>query len=210
VADDQSARAGGGEKAMKRVVSFSVCLAITTAASAAEVGRLFFTPAERAQLDVARTHKKAPPPPATQAAETAPPEVVTYGGIVRRSDGKALLWINNRLADESEALGALKGRVRADGAVTLQAPQSGGTVDVKVGQSVDLQSGHVSEGHRLSFAPKASPSDAGRPPSGDKTAETPSKTTATEGTGKKPAIDPKPDPVAPAEKPRPSGDVANR
>ena len=196
---------------MKRVVAFSMCLAIATAASGAEVGRLFFTPAERAQLDVERTHKKAPPAPSMQAsAETAAPEIVTYGGIVRRSDGKALLWINNRLADENEALGALKGRVRADGAVTLQAPQSGGTIDVKVGQSVDLHSGHVSEGHQLSLAPKASAGDAKGQPSGDKTAATPSKATSTEGADKKPGVDPKPDAVVPPEKPRPSGDLANR
>lgn len=138
---------------MKRVIACSLLLAFTTTASAAELGRLFFTPAERAQLDVARTQKKAPPPPASaQPAEATPlPEIVNYGGIIRRSDGKSLLWINDRVAEEKEALGALslKGVVRPDGAVTLQVPQSGGMIEVKVGQSVDLQSGHVAEGHKV-------------------------------------------------------------
>jgi hypothetical protein len=167
MADDQPARRDAGEKAVKRGVAFSLFFALATSASGAEVGRFFFTPAERAQLDVARTHKKAPPAPATQAPERAPPEIVSYGGIVRRSDGKAMLWINNRVAEEKEALGALKGSVRADGAVTLRALQSGGTIDVKVGQSVDLQSGRVAEGHNpvmdskpASNEPKPVPSDS--------------------------------------------------
>jgi hypothetical protein len=137
-------------------------LAFATTVSGAELGRLFFTPAERAQLDLARTQKKAPPPPppAAQTLEAPPaPEIVNYGGIIRRSDGKSMLWINDRVAEEREALGALslKGAVRSDGAVTLQVPQSGGTIEVKVGQSVDLQSGRVAEGHKVpAVKPRAS------------------------------------------------------
>jgi hypothetical protein len=75
---------------------------------------------------------------------------VTYGGIVRRSDGKSMLWINNRLADEKEALTGLnlRGRVRPDGAVTLQVPNTGSSIDVKVGQSVEVLTGKVAEGRR--------------------------------------------------------------
>ena len=138
---------------MKRVITCSLLLAFATTVSAAELGRLFFTPGERAQLDVARTQKEAPPQPAVaQPVEATPlPAIVNYGGIIRRSDGKSLLWINDRVAEEKEALGALslKGVVRPDGAVTLQVPQTGGMIEVKVGQSVDLQSGHVAEGHKL-------------------------------------------------------------
>jgi hypothetical protein len=141
-----------GEETVKRAIACSLFLILPATVTGAELGRLFFTPAERAQLDGARTQKKAPPPPtATQPIEASAPEIVNYGGIVRRSDGKALLWINNRVAEEKAALGALslKGAVRPDGAVTLQVPQSGGTIAVKVGQSVDLQSGRVAEGHKM-------------------------------------------------------------
>ena len=117
--------------------------------SAASIGRLFYTPAQRAALDVAR---RAKPVPQTAQAEAAPPpppppQVVSYGGIVRRSDGKAMLWINNRLVEEKEALKGLnlKGRVRPDGAVTLQVPDSGGSLEVKVGQSVEVHTGKVAE-----------------------------------------------------------------
>ena len=115
------------------------------------LGRLFFTPVERAQLDIARSQKKAPTEAAAPAPEPPPvPQTVTYGGIVRRSDGKAMLWINNRLVEEKEALSGLnlKGRVRPDGAVTLQVPQTGGSINVKVGQSVELQTGRVGEVRR--------------------------------------------------------------
>ena len=168
---------------MRRAIACSLLLAYATTVSGAELGRLFFTPAERAQLDVARTQKKAPPPPAAQTVEAPPvPEIVNYAGIIRRSDGKSMLWINDRVAEEKEALGALslKGAVRSDGAVTLQAPQSGGTIEVKVGQSVDLQSGRVAEGHKVpAVKPRASEWKAdgadGKPatPKSDSTEKTP-------------------------------------
>ena len=152
---------------MRRALLFSIGLAAASAAYAAEsplpaaqLGRLFYSPAERAQLDIARTLKK--PAPATAAAAPAPvaepaSQVVTYGGIVRRSDGRSTLWINNRPVDEKEALSGagLKGRVRADGAVSLQIPERAGTIDIKVGQSVELQSGRVAEGRKP--APEAKP-----------------------------------------------------
>jgi hypothetical protein len=114
------------------------------------IGRLFFTPAERAQLDTARLQRKPAAPTASAAAPVEPPpttQIVTYSGIVRRSDGKSMLWINNRLVEEKDALSglSLKGKVRSDGAVTLQVPQTGGSIDVKVGQSVELQTGRVAE-----------------------------------------------------------------
>jgi hypothetical protein len=143
---------------MKRALFCLACLTVAANVSAAEIGRLFFTPAERAQLDVARTQKKSPaPPPAATAEEEMPaPQVVTYGGLVRRSDGKSMLWLNDRLLEEKEALTgpALQGKVRADGAVTLRTPQSGTSVDIKVGQSVELLSGKVAEGRSIEPPPK--------------------------------------------------------
>jgi hypothetical protein len=206
VADDQPTGYGSGEKTMKRAVAFLVYLAVATTASGADVGRLFFTPTERAQLDVARTQKKAPPPVVTEAAETPMPEIVSYGGIVRRSDGKAMLWINNRLADEKEALGALKGSVKADGAVTLRVPQSGGTIDVKVGQSVDLQSGRVAEGHTAGVESKPASTEPKSEASESKTAAgTAPKSGGGESTDKKTEAERKQDSPGPAEKQRVSG-----
>lgn len=119
-----------------------------TRVPAAPLGRLFFSPTERAQLDVARVQKRPSATAAASEAVEAPPapQVVTYGGLVRRSDGRQMLWLNNRLVDEKEALVgmSIKGKVRPDGSVTLQA-QSGATVDLKVGQSVELYTGKIAE-----------------------------------------------------------------
>lgn len=166
-------------------------------APAAPLGRFFFSPTERAQLDVARLQKKAPS--ATPDAVEAPPapQVVTYGGLVRRSDGRQMLWLNNRLVDEKEALAgfSIRGKVRPDGAVTLQS-QSGASVDVKVGQSVELYTGKVAETRKAPVEPPNPPSDAkaedGKTPEAkdtaaeSKSAPVAAKPPAPEGAEKKP------------------------
>lgn len=113
-------------------------------------GRLFFTPAQRAALDVARTQRaRALLSTDRTEQEAAPvPQTITYGGMVRRSDGKSTVWFNNQPVNDRESLGgAIVGRVRPDGSVTLQVPQSGRSVDLKPGQSVELLSGTVEEGY---------------------------------------------------------------
>ncbi len=125
------------------------------------VGRLFFTPAQRASLDIART-RRAPTSLATEGAEeTATPvaQTITYGGMVRRSDGKSTVWLNNRPINDQELVGGpIIGRVRPDGGVSLQVPQSGRGVDLKPGQSVELLSGAIEEGYsRKPLLPEPKP-----------------------------------------------------
>lgn len=169
---------------------------VAKTAGSTQIGRLFFTPAERAQLDLARMQKKVPAPAAgaEPVEPTPPPQIVSYSGIVRRSNGKATLWINNRMVEEKDALAglSLRGKVRPDGAVTLQVPQSGGTIDVKVGQSVELQSGRIAE-TRKSLPEAKAPADEAPPA----TAEP------------KPPIAAEPKPPAAAE-PKPPAAVAVR
>jgi hypothetical protein len=152
---------------VRRALALVAMLGAATGAPGAQsiqqpLGRLFFTPAERAQLDNARAQKRAPQPTsAAQPVDTRPEtQVITYNGIVRRSDGKSILWLNNRPADEKEALSglAITGRVRPDGAVTLQVPGSGSSVDLKVGQRAELQTGKVSESR-----PDTAKAEAARP-----------------------------------------------
>jgi hypothetical protein len=167
------------------------------------LGRLFYTPAERAALDVARLQK-----PVAQAAAEAPkapppPQVVSYGGIVRRSDGKSMLWINNRLVDEKEALAglSLKGKVRPDGAVTLQVPETGRTIEIKVGQSVEVQTGKVAETRKPRDDAKSAAGGA-RTPADAKGA--PAETKGAGGDAKSPPPEPKSaaaDPKAPGRAP---------
>lgn len=124
-------------------------LALTGAAQAAEIeGRLFFTPAQRAQLDALRAQKVRQPPQIGEEENTAAPapEVITYGGIVRRSDGKSTVWLNDKaISDRAKAADAGIGRVRTDGAITIKPPQSERSVSLKVGQSLEVVSGVIEE-----------------------------------------------------------------
>jgi hypothetical protein len=89
--------------------SATTSAATTTAASAPAsptLGRLFTTPAERAELDRRRRGEGLPvtlAPRATPTPTPPAPRVVT--GIVARSDGKSTVWVNGepRRAAPSEA-----------------------------------------------------------------------------------------------------------
>ncbi|MFN9490929.1 MAG: hypothetical protein ACK59Y_14275 [Betaproteobacteria bacterium] len=109
------------------------------------LGRLFFTPEQRDQLDLLRLKKVA----ATHSRDEAPPEVVSYEGIVRRSDGGVTVWVNNKALTEPELRQAqsIAGRVERDGRLILRpaqgAPQN--ALRLKVGQRAEMSSGKVEE-----------------------------------------------------------------
>jgi hypothetical protein len=153
------------------VVYFALAASAPAAAQAQErLGRLFFTPAQRASLDVARS-QRARAALSTEKPEqeaTPVPQTITYSGVLRRSDGKTTVWINNQAVHDRESAGAaaIVGRVRPDGSVTLQVPQSGRSVSLKPGQSVELLTGAVEEGYsRRVEAPKP----AAKPAANDRT-----------------------------------------
>lgn len=130
-----------------RAASLFALLFVACAAFAAEpLGRLFYTPAERAQLDTLRSQKNTAPPVVEQAPVPVP-EVITYGGIVRRSDGRTTVWINNNAINDGKDGGrsAVVSRVQPDGSVAVEVPQTSRNVRLKVGQSVDILSGAVAE-----------------------------------------------------------------
>lgn len=69
-----------------------ICL-LAAPASHAGLGRLFYTPDQRAGLEKARLQNR------TQAAIQAPsisPGPLTYDGIVIRSDGHSTRWVNGK------------------------------------------------------------------------------------------------------------------
>jgi hypothetical protein len=150
-------------------LSCALLLIAESAAAAEPLGRLFFTPAQRSSLDVARSQKTRVTVETESTDErTAPaPEILTYGGMVRRSDGKTTIWINNRALHEKETVRgtSIVNRPRPDGSIRLQIPQSNRSVDLKVGQSVELLSGAVEENYdRRAIAPKPEPKPAASSP----------------------------------------------
>ncbi len=147
-----------------------ICCALVLMAgsvrAAEPLGRLFFTPAQRSSLDVARTQRARTTLATERTEEVAAPvaQTLTYDGMVRRSDGKTTVWINNRPVSDKESGGAaIVGRVRPDGSVTLQVPQSGRRVDLKPGQSVELLTGAIEEGYSRRPAAPPEPKPAAEP-----------------------------------------------
>jgi hypothetical protein len=129
---------------------FAIAALPTPATAQEAVGRLFFTPAQRASLDGARSQRARTTLGTDNQEEQAVPAAQTlrYGGMVRRSDGKSTVWINNRPVNDNEpARSAVVGRVHPDGSVSLQVPQSGRNVELKPGQSIELLSGAIEESY---------------------------------------------------------------
>ncbi len=131
---------------MKILLTILLTLATHFATAADPVGRIFFSPEQRIQLDALRTKKAV----ASPVRDEPIPETVTYNGIVRRSDGKTTVWINDEALSETSLLNkqSLVGKVGRDGRILLQASQA--AIQLKVGQSATVFSGKVEE----SFTPK--------------------------------------------------------
>ena len=162
----------------KYLILFSFFISSKTLAEDG-VGRLFFTPDQRALLDTARAGRGVRLPATTEgelATTPAPqgPDIVTYNGVVRRSDGKSTVWINgkpvnekNRIRDSNEV--SVLG-MRSDGTVSLTIPQASRTASLKVGQSLDVMSGRIEEPYARQVTRQRHPENApatipARPPS---------------------------------------------
>lgn len=128
-----------------RLPVFALLLATGAAqAQTPQLGRLFHTPEQRHQLDIARGLAAAPPappvPPAPAPQTAAPaPAPVTVNGFVRRSAGRSTVWINQEYKEARAA--QFSGPPQAP-QVTLNLP-GGGKVRLKPGQTVDLATGAV-------------------------------------------------------------------
>lgn len=120
-------------------------------AADAVLGRLFFTPVERAKLDarrleaIANANRPAPPPVAEAPPKAPQSQVLTLNGVVRRSDGESTVWINGKSVSRQSEFGS---RAVGEGAVGVDLPGSGKRVRLKVGQSVESLSGVVEESYR--------------------------------------------------------------
>jgi len=151
---DYRQRRGNGREETVKLAPLALILGLLApcAMAAESIGRLFYTPEQRTELDTARS-KRVRGGPAAEKPEEAPPqptpEVVTYGGMVRRSDGETTVLLNNRAVTGKNSVEArMLGKVRPDGTVTLQSPQTGRRVDLRVGQRAELLSGEVQEVYR--------------------------------------------------------------
>lgn len=135
---------------MKRLLAFVLLVTVTaTASAAADLGRLFFTPAQRAQLDVLRErHQRLGA--AAEARQSPLPQTITINGVVTSSDGKSTVWINNQPVAGGEPAAGVDLIHSGSGHVTLRLPDSHQEVTVKVGERLNPQTGDVTEGYEWS------------------------------------------------------------
>ena len=105
-----------------------------------EIGRLFYSPDERAMLDQMRN---------SNGGKTASPtEQFTLNGIVRRSSGRNTTWINQLPQHENEApqgIAVQQGPASRSSAQLLL--PSGKRINLKAGQTFDATKGKVHENY---------------------------------------------------------------
>lgn len=114
-------------------------LIVANAFADKQVGRLFYTPQQRQQID--NQHK----PQQTQRAIPAAPKDAHYNGYVMRSDGVNTVWVN--------------GEVRQIDPSTVQKGQLKlpATPVLKPGQVFDSQAGHVRETYEIAQPEEPNP-----------------------------------------------------
>ena len=104
----------------------------------AELGRLFFTPERRQQLDRQREFKSEEAP----RAESAP--TLTIDGVVTRSSGKRTVWINGAAHDDGQhADGTTIGTSRRNPGQVVVRPAGAPPIPARVGDSVDRATGEA-------------------------------------------------------------------
>ena len=86
--------------------------------------------------------------PPTAAAPAAPlPQTIRFNGLIQRSDGKNTVWLNNKPVTESTSGGLNISTSRNDPRLKLQVPESGRSMDLKVGQSAEIVSGTIEDNY---------------------------------------------------------------
>ena len=125
---------------MKRAL-FVLLMTFMGTCEAQEIGRLFFTPDQRAALD-ARRKARVPDKPAAVPMVASP--TTRLDGFVRRSQGRSTVWVNGESLGEygPEAPRIEPGR-STDARVSVPIGDSGVRAELKPGQVLDRGTGEV-------------------------------------------------------------------
>ena len=123
-----------------RILSALLMAIFLGTAQAQELGRLFFTPEQRAALD-ARRKARMPDKPAAAAVATP---VTRLDGYVKRSGGPPTVWINGESvpdnAPEAPRIDSSRG---PSGSVSISVGEAGGRVRLQPGEALDRGNGEV-------------------------------------------------------------------
>lgn len=129
---------------MKRapaLVLLTLALALPAPLQAQSLGRLFLTPEQRAALDLRRA-SRVPDKPAAVVVESPTARI---DGQVVRSSGRSTVWVNGQAVREggqSEGLRVAPASSAAD-SVTLAIGEGARRVELKVGESINRDTGEV-------------------------------------------------------------------
>jgi hypothetical protein len=114
-----------------RVGVTAILTVLATAAEAQDLGRLFTTPEEREMLEALRRQPPKPeaaPAPVETPVEPAPvAPAVTMNGLVRRSRGRGMVWVNG--------VTSLEGDLDSQGIAVDVGGVRGTTLPVRIGNA---------------------------------------------------------------------------
>lgn len=129
-------------KALACLVLSAAALLGAAGAGAQELGRLFFTPEQRAALDAQRRSRVPDKPAATPVAESP---LTRVDGAVRRTGGKSTVWVNHEAIPEGSQPDGVRVVTREPGAGRVSLPSGEGAqrLELRVGESLDRGSGEV-------------------------------------------------------------------
>lgn len=120
--------------------------AVTAHAQSPQLGRLFLSPQQRAQIDAQRYGPPAADPaltPATAPAPAPPSPPVELNGVLLRSSGRSTVWLNQEAQNEPHNR-LVRDKSGMQGTLTLRL-STGQVVLLKPGQRYDPASGTVTE-----------------------------------------------------------------
>ena len=127
---------------MKRRLFLALLLVAGAAQAADELGRLFFTPAQRAALDARR---KARVPDRPSAAVVVSP-VTRVDGYVKRSQGPSTVWMNGEsLSEGGSEAPRIESPRGGEGRVSVTVGESGRRIRLKPGETLDRGTGEVKD-----------------------------------------------------------------
>lgn len=106
------------------VMLFIAFFAALTGANAAELGRLFYTPQQRAQLETRQT--------TGHSVDSGKRNFIMVNGVIQKQGGSRIVWINGTQQP------AAYGNEKTPASVTVNVPGKSQPVHVKVGQRLLL------------------------------------------------------------------------
>jgi hypothetical protein len=143
---------------MRHMLAYCVLLLVLGgphAAQAENLGRLFFTPAERNALDAGKFTATRESP------ALRGPQSVKLNGVVKRSDGQFTVWVNGKSVSEGGLSGVIASPSQADpAAARVRVRGASAAVSLRVGQRLEHETGKVSDAYDAAGAAANAPGDA--------------------------------------------------